>query len=309
LKRLIQSILASKWLTPLILVLLSIVIALLVVVGDQVNRGSLLWSLEQTAYQWGSQYQQWFEQQKPDNLLLLVPLAFVGGLVASISPCILTLLPINLSYIGTCEITSRRDALTKAGAFVLGVVTILSLFGLFSSVAGILLIEFQGYVHLAVGVIIVIMGLSLAGILRLPLPANRLNCMAKEQANSKSRTPWVSLGKTLHTVLIGPYGVGLTFALVSSPCTSPVLFAILATAAATGSQLQSTLIMVCYALGYTSIIFFASLFTGLAKQTRILLRHADSVVRIASMTLLLVGGVYLVNGIRWILASLMLRAN
>jgi len=279
------------------------------VVGDQVNRGSLLWSLEQTAYQWGSQYQQWFEQQKPDNLLLLVPLAFVGGLVASISPCILTLLPINLSYIGTCEITSRRDALTKAGAFVPGVVTILSLFGLFSSVAGILLIEFQGYVHLAVGVIIVIMGLSLAGILRLPLPANRLNCMAKEQANSKSRTPWVSLGKTLHTVLIGPYGVGLTFALVSSPCTSPVLFAILATAAATGSQLQSTLIMVCYALGYTSIIFFASLFTGLAKQTRILLRHADSVVRIASMTLLLVGGVYLVNGIRWILASLMLRAN
>lgn len=72
-------------------------------------------------------YQQWLKNQNTANPLVLVPLAFVGGLLASISPCILALLPINLSYIGTRNITSRRDAFIKASLFVLGVVSILSL--------------------------------------------------------------------------------------------------------------------------------------------------------------------------------------
>jgi cytochrome c biogenesis protein CcdA len=39
----------------------------------------------------------------------LLPLAFLGGLIASVSPCILGLLPINRSYIGTLELKSRRN--------------------------------------------------------------------------------------------------------------------------------------------------------------------------------------------------------
>jgi cytochrome c-type biogenesis protein len=72
-------------------------------------------------------YQKWLEQQNTSNPTVLIPLAFVGGLIASISPCILSLLPVNLSYIGTLKINSRRDAFFKAGQFVLGVVTIFSL--------------------------------------------------------------------------------------------------------------------------------------------------------------------------------------
>mgnify|MGYP002785641862 FL=1 len=105
-------------------------------------------------------------------------------------------------------------------------------------------------------------------------------------------------------LVVGPYGVGLTFALVSSPCTSPVMFSVLAAASATGSQLQSTFTMISYALGYTAIIFLASLFTGLAKRTRGLLMHSEIIVRIASLALLLVGLLYLFNGGQWILATL-----
>lgn len=82
------------------------------------------------------------------------------------------------------------------------------------------------------------------------------------------------------------------------------MVSVLTAAAATGSQLQSTLTMVSYALGYTAIIFLASLFTGLAKQTRSLLTHSETIVRAASVVLLLTGTFYLINGAHWIFSTL-----
>jgi len=109
----------------------------------------------------------------------------------------------------------------------------------------------------------------------------------------------VSTQTAFNVAIAGPYGVGVTFALVSSPCTSPVMFAVLTAGAATGSPIQSTLAMVCYALGYTAIIFFASLFTSLVKQTRFLLGYSDAIIRFGSIVLLLIGGFYLVDGFLW----------
>ncbi len=227
-----------------------------------------------------NRYQQWFDQQDTANPFVLLPLAFVGGVLASVSPCILALLPVNLSYIGTLKIKSRWDAFTKAGLFVLGAVTILSLFGLVSSFAGTVMVEYRGYINIVVGLIMAVMGLWLMGVVNLPLPQMNVNL---PQA--------------------GPYGVGLTFALVSSPCASPVLFAVLAAAAATGSQILGTLTMVSYALGYTILIFLASLFTGLAKQSKQLLKHSEEIIHFGSLALILTGAYYLFAGTQWFLGS------
>jgi cytochrome c-type biogenesis protein len=227
-----------------------------------------------------NQYQQWFSQQDTANPLVLLPLAFVGGVLASVSPCILALLPVNLSYIGTLKINSRWEAFTKAGMFVLGAITILSLFGLVSSFAGAVMVEYRGYINVIVGLLMALMGLWLMGVIQLPLPQINVNL---PQA--------------------GPYGVGLTFALVSSPCASPVLFAVLAAAAATGSQILGTLTMVSYALGYTILIFLASLFTGLAKQSKQLLNHSEGIIRFGSVALIITGTYYLFTGTQWFLGG------
>jgi cytochrome c-type biogenesis protein len=227
-----------------------------------------------------NRYQQWFAQQDTTNPFVLLPLAFLGGVLASISPCILGLLPVNLSYIGTLKINSRWDAFTKAGMFVLGAVTILSLFGLASSFAGAVMVEYRGYINIVVGLIMVLMGLWLIGVINLPLPT-----MNVDLPNA------------------GPYGVGLTFALVSSPCASPVLFAVLAAAAATGSQVLGTLTMVSYAIGYTILIFLASLFTGLAKQSKQLLQHSEGIIRFGSVALMTTGAYYLFTGTKWFIGG------
>ena len=237
--------------------------------------------LENLVFSLEDKYEQWLDLQILNHPFFLLPLAFGGGLIASLSPCILGLLPVNLSYIGTRQIKSRWDAFIKAGLFVLGVVTMLSLLGLFASLAAAIMVGYRGYINIAVGVLIILMGLCFLGIVRLPLPQTNL------------RLP-----------ITGSYGVGLTFALVSSPCSSPLLYSFVAAAAATNSQIYSTLTMVSYALGYTAVIFFASLFTGLAKQTRLLLNYSEQIVRFGCVALILFGGYYLVNGISWVVLEL-----
>ncbi|MEB3295047.1 MAG: cytochrome c biogenesis protein CcdA [Synechococcales bacterium] len=231
--------------------------------------------LEQMILSLEDQYQQWFEAKGGEQQWLL-PAAFVGGLIASVSPCILGLLPINLSYIGTLEMKSRWDALTKALWFVFGAITAFSVLGLFAALAAAVFVDFRGYVNVLVGAIVLLMGAGFAGWFHLPLPQMQVELP-----------------------IPGAYGVGFTFALVSSPCASPVLFAVLAAAAATGSQLISWLTMVSYAIGYTMVIFLASLFTGLVKQSRWLLQRSQWVMRVGSLVLLLAGAYYIVDGVLW----------
>jgi cytochrome c-type biogenesis protein len=264
----------KKWLFYFGLGLMALVFVLKIgpVIGEPIEK--LVSTMENS-------YQKWFKLQDTGNPIVLMTLAFMGGVLASISPCILGLLPVNLSYIGTLKIKSRWDAFVQAGMFVLGAVTILSLLGLVSSFAGAVMVSYRGYINIAVGLVMSVMGLWLMGIINIPLP----------QAN-------IPLPKAM-----GPYGVGLTFALVSSPCASPVLFAVLAAAAATGSQFVAMLTMVSYAVGYTILIFLASLFTGLAKQSRKLLQHSEMVIRFGSVALIITGLYYVFAGTQWFFGS------
>lgn len=259
----------KKWFVFGGLVLLGLLLALLIT-------GPVSQGLEHLISVVENRYQEWFSQQDTANPLVLMPLAFFGGLIASVSPCILAMLPLNLSYIGTRNITSRGDALIKAGLFVLGNVIILSLFGLVSSFAGLVIVEYRGHINVAVGAIILVMGLGLLGFIKIPLPQ-------------------INVGGSN----FGPLGVGLTYALISSPCASPVLFAVLAASAASGSQVLSVLTMVSYALGYTIIIFLASLLTGFAKQAKLLLKYSEGITKFGSIALIIAGIYYLFIGIKW----------
>jgi cytochrome c-type biogenesis protein len=252
-------------------------LGILTIVGILITHNiDLSGAIDRLVSQAENSYQQWGKSQPLTNPLFLIPFAAMGGLLASISPCILALLPVNLSYIGTLDVKSRQEAFLNASGFVLGVVTVLSMFGLFSSVAAAVMVDWRGYINLAIGSVIILMGLSIAGLFHLPLPQSQISL------------PFA-----------GTYGVGLTFALVSSPCASPVLLAVLAAAAATGSPILSTLTMVAYALGYTAVIFAASLFTGLIKISRRILTKSESIMRWAGLALILMGGYYVVSGALW----------
>ena len=207
---------------------------------------------------------------------LLILLAFGGGLAASLTPCVLPMIPLYLTYIGATEITSKIDALKKSLLFCLGTAIVFSLLGLFASFASFIMIEYRGYVHCLIGLFIVLMSLFVLEVIKIPLPQ-----FVAQIPNG------------------GPFIVGLAFALVSSPCASPILFAILALSSSAGSAFKSSLIMVSYSIGYTGIIFLTSLFAGFVKQFDFFKKHSKVISIISSIILTILGGFYLYSGIKW----------
>ncbi|HJU19705.1 MAG TPA: cytochrome c biogenesis CcdA family protein [Stellaceae bacterium] len=197
----------------------------------------------------------------------LYPIAFLGGLIASISPCILGMLPVNLSYIGASKLASRTAALRVASSFVLGVIIVNVALGLVSSLFFALFVQYRAPTNIGVGALTVLMGLWLAGILRLPTP------------QIVTRVPPGG----------GSVIVGIIFALVASPCASPILIFILGAVSLAGSPVRAVSAMTLYAIGYTLILFLASFFAGVAVASRRVLAHSELVSRIAAATLIVIG--------------------
>lgn len=160
---------------------------------------------------------------------------------------------------------------------MLGVATVLTVMGLVSSLAGFLLVEFRGYLLVAAGIVSVL--LAAAYLEMLPMPA--LPGLTQVPAGA------------------GPYLFGMTFALVSSPCASPVLFAVLGVAATSGSAWLGGAIMATYSVAFTAVLFLAGLSVGLARRAGKLAAHGR-LVELAGGVLLGAAGAYLLaTGIRW----------
>jgi len=197
----------------------------------------------------------------------LYMVAFVGGLVASLSPCILGMLPLNLSYIGASKLSSRTAALRVASLFVAGVIVVNVVLGLISSLFFALFVQYRGPVNIAVGVLTIVMGLWMAELVRLPTP------------QIATRIPPGA----------GSFAVGLGFAVVVTPCASPILILILEAVSLAASPARAIAAMTLYAMGYTLVLFLASLFAGLTAASRGILAHSKLVSRIAAITLVVIG--------------------
>lgn len=197
----------------------------------------------------------------------LYAVAFAGGLVASVSPCILGMLPVNLSYIGATKLTSRTAAIRVAGMFVLGVIVVNIALGFVSSLFFALFVAYRAPLNIAIGVLMVMMGLWLVGIIRLPVP------------QIATRVPAGA----------GSFVVGLIFALIASPCASPILIVVLGAVSLAGSPLRAIGAMTLYAVGYTLVLFLASVFAGIATASRSLLAHSELVSRLSAAALVIIG--------------------
>jgi cytochrome c-type biogenesis protein len=197
----------------------------------------------------------------------LYAFALAGGVVGSISPCILGMLPVNVSYIASAGLRTRAAAVRLASLFVAGVALVNVVLGLATALFFAIFIQYRGEVNIVVGIFTVLAALWMVGLLRLPVP---------------------QLVKAMPT-RFGPLAVGLAFALVTSPCSSPVLFAVLTAASQRGNPLASVGAMSVYSIGYTSVLWAASISTGLIATSRHLLRYGTLVTRASALVLAALG--------------------
>ena len=222
----------------------------------------------------------WFEPAAADSngelrYLALPAIGFGAGLLASISPCVLPMVPLNVAYIGAHE-ASGAKAVRLSAAFSLGAALALALLGLAADLAGFLLVEQRGPVLFLTGAALFYFGLIVAEIAPDPFGG---------------RAP-------LANRRLGPLGAGAAFSLVTTPCTSPLLGTVLVASAANPAPGLSVVTLVAFSVGYTLLVFLGGVFGGgLVAAAR---RLDFTTARAATAGLLLVcGAAFARSGAAW----------
>ncbi|MBE9108303.1 sulfite exporter TauE/SafE family protein [Nodosilinea sp. LEGE 07298] len=222
---------------------------------------------------------QWANQLVNDQLTHIswVSLSVVGlaGLLTSLSPCLLSMLPIMVGYMGGYESDRRRDAVGRSLAFALGLATTLAVLGLIAGLFGYVYGQVAWGLPVVVSLVAIVMGLNLLGIVPLALPAG-----AGPTFEGWNLPPWLRA-----------YALGLTFGIVASPCSTPVLATLLAWISATQDPVLGSALLLAYAVGYVTPLVLAGTFTASLKRL-LNLRQWSSWVTPASGALLLGFGVF-----------------
>lgn len=214
-------------------------------------------------------------------------IAFLAGLVSFVSPCVLPLVPAYLSLLTGESVEDMQSAPTArarvrtiahAVAFVIGFSVIFVALGLSASAIGAALDRERLLIAQIGGVLVVIMGLHMMGMLRIPLFAFD----TRPQLQHNRRTLWTS-------------GiVGMAFAAGWSPCIGPILAGILAIASQQhGAQAATLLGFYCAGLALPFIATAVALGAALGVFTKI--KRSLHTIEFASGAFLIAVGLVLVN--------------
>ena len=206
------------------------------------------------------------------SMPLLFALSFLGGLVASISPCSLAMLPIIIGYVGGYSKESPAKKFLQMLFFVFGTAIVFSVIGIICAVTGKVFISFAGgYFGIFLAGIIMVMGLKLLGILDFELPV-----LIKEMPKNNSTNTF------FYPILLG--GV---FALAGTPCSTPILAGIMAFASLSASIPQAILMLFLFSLGQGLILILAGFLTSHLKNWKGFYKLSDILLKISGGLLLL----------------------
>lgn len=185
--------------------------------------------------------------------LIAFGLVFLGGVVTSISPCNVAMIPLLVGYVGGTTTPSRGRAFTLSLGFAIGLATTFMLLGVIAALLGSAFTSLAGWGYYLVALICFVLGLQMLGALEINLPGG--------MARLRERIGWRGLP--------GTFTLGLVSGLVASQCATPVLLAILTYVmvqqAAVG---YGAALLFVYALGRGVPIVLAGTFAAALKGLR-----------------------------------------
>jgi cytochrome c-type biogenesis protein len=225
---------------------------------------------------------------------ITVGLAFIAGLASFLSPCVLSLVPAYVGYLsgraagGEASETDRLTTFLHGIFFVLGFSSVFILFNIIGFGLGRVLYDFQTWLGRIGGLIIIIFGLHMIGVFRLPF---------LEYDTRVQQLPDRKLGFFSSSLM------GVFFSAGWSPCVGPVLGSIIMLAATRNSLGQAVGLGASYSAGLGIPFLLAALGIGWVST---LLRRYNKVMRyteIAMGVLLVIVGVMMIFGVFNLIAT------
>lgn len=210
---------------------------------------------------------------QPTSILGYV-LVFVGGILTSIGPCNMAMVPLIIGYVGGSHQLSRQRSFYIALIFTLGLSVTFVILGVIAALVGGLLGGSTRIWYYLVAAVCFVVGLQMLGVLNLSLPM------------------WFGglREKVIIKGLPGAFLLGLVSGLVASQCATPVLAAILTYVfAQKASLVYGAVLLFVYALGRGVPIVLAGTFTGVFKGFRSLGRWTGWIEKASGIIILMVG--------------------
>jgi Cytochrome c biogenesis protein len=205
---------------------------------------------------------------------VLYIILFLEGIMTFISPCLLPLLPVYISYLsGGGEKNTVKHTLRNACGFILGFTLVFVALGAFAGLAGSVLLRYQTAINAITGTVVLLFGLSYLGVINLPL----LN--------------GYGAGKT--TPVTGFFSsvlFGFVFSIAWTPCVGAFLGSALMLASQQGSALQGTLLLLCYSVGLgVPFVLSAVLIERLKSTIDFIKKHYKAINMVSGVFLIAVG--------------------
>lgn len=223
-----------------------------------------------------------------------IPLAFLGGILSFVSPCVLPLVPSYISFVTGIsfeELTGdnensklKKVILLNSLMFILGFSTVfVVILGSSAQLLGSLFMQYQDLVRKIGGLVIILLGIHIIGIINF---------------NILQRDKRLHFFKEKPSGLLGSFLVGIGFAAGWTPCIGPILSAIFAVAATSESPWSGMVLFVAYSVGLAIPFLLTSLgINTFLKHFSRLKRHMRIISIVTGIFLIVTGLLIFTNSL------------
>lgn len=204
------------------------------------------------------------------GIILQYIITFLEGIISFISPCMLPMLPIYVSYFaGGAD--KKEHVLKRAVCFVLGFTAVFGALGLFAGTLGSFLAKYQSAVNVITGAVVIIFGLSYLEVINLPF--------------FKGIQNYKKLDGAFSAFLFGViYSISLT------PCIGAFLGSALMLASNSQTAIRGLLLLLAYSVGLgVPFVVSAVLLDRLGTAFDFIKRHYGIINKVCGIFLIVVG--------------------
>lgn len=228
----------------------------------------------------------YFTERRRSFLQYLI--LFLEGIITFISPCLLPMLPIYISYFAGGGERTTKKTLLRSLAFVLGFTIVFVGMGALAGTLGSFLTRYETAVNIIGGLIIIFFGLNFLGVFRLNL--------------------FRGINRTANTQNMGFFSTvlfGIIFSLGWTPCVGTFLGTALVFASQQGHAITGTLMLLAYSLGLGIPFVLSAILIDKLKSTFDWIKKNYQIINLISGWILIVVGISMATGLLGRLLSLL----